>query len=280
VPTQIITETEQLAKLRDNKVIGDLTLEESKLIFRGTGNILFCDSLDSRIALSRSRIEFHGDNSLVFLSGNWRNYMLGVTLYNDSVLFFGANSYFNGNFYMTVGERQHTIFGGDSMFSWGCSAQNSDGHLVYDCATRARANPGKSIVVGDHVWLGQGVTLLKGTRLGSGSIVGAHSTVAGKTVPSNTAWSGNPARQKSSGVFFHPSCVYGYEADDTEDAAVCDADEAAEFIFAQTAGETQDIDALLADINALPTADERLKYLQSFAAQDARNRFFIPPQGS
>lgn len=48
------------------------------------------------------------------------------------------------------------------------------------------------IIIGDDVWLGAGVTVLKGVRIGRGAVVAAGSVVS-EDVPEYTIVSGNPA---------------------------------------------------------------------------------------
>ena len=49
------------------------------------------------------------------------------------------------------------------------------------------------IIIGNHVWIGMNVTILKGVRIGDGAIVAAGAVVT-KDVPENTLVGGVPAR--------------------------------------------------------------------------------------
>lgn len=51
----------------------------------------------------------------------------------------------------------------------------------------------KAIVIGDNVWIGEFVRVLKGVTIGEGSIVGANAVVT-KDVPPYTVVAGNPAK--------------------------------------------------------------------------------------
>lgn len=53
--------------------------------------------------------------------------------------------------------------------------------------------PGKNTVIGNDVWLGQGVKVLPGARIGNGVIVGAGAVVGGD-IPAYSIIGGNPAR--------------------------------------------------------------------------------------
>ena len=50
-----------------------------------------------------------------------------------------------------------------------------------------------SVVIGDDVWLGAGVTVLPGAHIGSGAVIAAGAVVRGR-VPDGEIWGGVPAR--------------------------------------------------------------------------------------
>ncbi|HGL4294453.1 TPA: CatB-related O-acetyltransferase [Citrobacter sedlakii] len=49
-------------------------------------------------------------------------------------------------------------------------------------------------VIGDDVWLGHGVTIMRGIKIGNGAIVAANSVVT-KNIPAYEVWAGIPARK-------------------------------------------------------------------------------------
>ena len=81
---------------------------------------------------------------------------------------------------VSLHEGARVSFGHDCMLSTDIHMDPSDMHPIFDRGTGERLNPPQDIVVGDHVWLGTRVLLLKGAEIGSGSIVGAGAMVAGK----------------------------------------------------------------------------------------------------
>lgn len=56
-----------------------------------------------------------------------------------------------------------------------------------------RYYPVASVIIGNRVWIGEGVIIMPGTFIGQGSIIGAHSVVKG-TIPDNCIAVGTPIR--------------------------------------------------------------------------------------
>ena len=56
-----------------------------------------------------------------------------------------------------------------------------------------RVGGAEPIIIEDNVWLGVGVTVLKGVTVGANSVIGAGSVVT-KSIPANTVAAGNPCR--------------------------------------------------------------------------------------
>ena len=69
---------------------------------------------------------------------------------------------------------------------------NIDGWLPY-CVPDVADFNNSQIIVGNDVWVGNGVTFLSGVHIGNGAVIGANSTVA-KDIPPYAVAVGNPAR--------------------------------------------------------------------------------------
>lgn len=83
--------------------------------------------------------------------------------------------------------------GNDVMISGDVQIRTDDEHPIFDVISGDRINPARSVVIGDHVWLGWGARVLGGTSIGAGSVVGASSLVKG-TFTNNCVVAGIPAR--------------------------------------------------------------------------------------
>ena len=79
------------------------------------------------------------------------------------------------------------------LFSDSITFRTGDSHSVLDIDGR-RINLAKDIHIGDHVWIGQHVTVLKGSVVRGDSIIGTGSILTGKEYQSNTIIAGSPAR--------------------------------------------------------------------------------------
>ena len=83
------------------------------------------------------------------------------------------------------------IIGDGVMMANGCYVTDSDWHTLYD-RTRRSLTP-TPVVLEKNVWLGDGVTILKGVTVGENSVIAARSVVT-RDIPKNTVAAGNPAR--------------------------------------------------------------------------------------
>lgn len=85
--------------------------------------------------------------------------------------------------------------GADCLFAAGCTILDHD-HDFSDPFDGPRRNRGlvvAPIEIGDHVFLGERVSVLKGVRIGRGTVVGAHAVV-NRDLPPMTMCVGAPAR--------------------------------------------------------------------------------------
>lgn len=283
--TGVVTEAKDLTHLENgNLFIGSLPLlETTEIKFVGQNNILFCEE---GVNIQNSKITFKGDNALVYLGRNKHKYLLSLSINHNSVFHMGRNNYINGRLNIILSERKHFFVGNDGLFSFGIWVRNADPHLIYSCDSFRRINPTKSIFIGDHVWVGQSVFLLKGTQIDSGSIIGAMSVCSGKRINHNSSWAGNPIRRIGDSIFWDRACVHRWRETET-DLSQCYYDfvkgnnnlsiDSWMFQYDPTQVISFDeMDVILDGDNPKEKAD----YLSSLAAKAEKNRFvhLIEPQ--
>lgn len=95
---------------------------------------------------------------------------------------------------LAVIEGKTISIGEDCLFSSDITFRVGDSHSILEKNSRKRINPSKDITIGNHVWIGHSVKVLKGTVIGNNSIIGTGTIVTGKPFPSNSIISGIPAK--------------------------------------------------------------------------------------
>lgn len=156
----------------------------------GRGN-----TIDIRGKLSNNvRIVIQGNNHRLIIEENVV-YSKGIIWFEDNEceIFIGSKTTI-GEADFSVAEHARRIYiGSDCMFSKGIKITTTDSHSIINLETGERTNLAKDVVIGNHVWLGQNVTINKGVEIGSNSIVAGHSVLT-KSIPSNCIAAGVPAR--------------------------------------------------------------------------------------
>ena len=88
------------------------------------------------------------------------------------------------------------------MFGSLISLRTTDSHPIIYNANNVRLNVAKDIFVGDHVWVADGVTLLKGARISNGLVVALNSVVTRQYGEENIVVAGNPAKIVKYGIYW------------------------------------------------------------------------------
>jgi acetyltransferase-like isoleucine patch superfamily enzyme len=126
-----------------------------------------------------------------FLSGHTDN-LIGinrpciVSVYNPgTVVKIGEHTGFSG-----------TVIGAFAGITIGSNVKCGANTLITDGDWHPedpRSGEPRPVVIGDNVWLGVGVMVLKGTKIGENSVIGAGSVVTGE-IPANVVAAGNPCK--------------------------------------------------------------------------------------
>lgn len=252
---------------KNNKVVGNLTLDNSKIKFIGSNNILY---IDDEITLVNSSIEFRGDNSLVYLSKTTEKITVDIKLYNNSTIYIGKNIWINKGIKIVISEQTNLFFGEECMIAPNCCIRSADPHILYDANTKKRINQSKSIYIGDHVWIGQDTLILKNTNIGSGAVVGAKSLVTNKKYNSNTIYGGSPARKIKENIFFIRDDCHRFTDEEINKYNYNDTDK---YIYNKD-NTTTDFKEIENTLKKLPI-QEKIKYLNKITSNNDKNRFFI-----
>lgn len=110
-----------------------------------------------------------------------------LTINENATLELGSG-YINNNFNLAC--FNHIKIGNNVAISENVVIRDSDNHSIISSPGHKISEP---IQIGDNVWIGMNVIILKGVKIGDGSIIGA-GTVLTKSIPSNSLAVGVPGK--------------------------------------------------------------------------------------
>lgn len=143
-------------------------------------------------------ILIHGENNSVTFNGCTGIASLTIRGNNCKVSI-GKDTSMENLYMICMGNENSIVIGDDCMFSGDVEIWNSDTHLITDIEGNPLNHKPAPVTVGNHVWLGKHVKVLKGVNIGDNSIVGMSSVIT-RSISSNVVAVGNPARVVKEGV--------------------------------------------------------------------------------
>ena len=137
-----------------------------------------------------------GNNNKVLLGKNI-TVISGLNIYNhengkNCNIIIGDNSSFYKTEIHNYDYDSSVKIGNDCMFSYDTVIYNTDGHAIVQ--NGKIINKATELVIGDHVWVGWGCTILKNSYVSNNCICGRAALVCGKFSESNCAIAGVPAK--------------------------------------------------------------------------------------
>ena len=119
-----------------------------------------------------------GDKNLIIIKEDfnaypYKHFSIVYPMAKSSKLIIGKNvSMLGSSFYLHDEPNTSVIIGDDCLFSFNNIIWPSDGHTILDKEGNI-LNDGENIRIGNHVWIGMDVKILKGSKVPNNSIVGA-----------------------------------------------------------------------------------------------------------
>ena len=176
--------------IKGNKLQLERTLvKKSALTLKGS---------DHQIKAQGSEI-FQGD---IFLRGKRHKLIIdeGVKLYNvrikiigtGNTVHIGAGTSFGSGNIICGGNGISIVIGEKCMMADGVELWSTDTHSVFQDGKLVNAP--QSIIIGNHVWLGKDVAVLKGVTIGDNAVVGMRSLVTSNIRP-GTLNVGSPSKE-------------------------------------------------------------------------------------
>ena len=169
------------------------TFFKSSIIIKGNNNII---KFKIPMNTVNSCFEILSDNSLIELNEN-------ISLNNSHIICRAGKNQFckigknttTVGLYIDIDDISSCIIGEDCMFSYGIYLRCADGHTVFNKKTLDVINkPIGVLTIGNHCWIGEGVTITKNAYIPNNTIIGLKSVVTKKFTEEYTAIAGNPSK--------------------------------------------------------------------------------------
>ena len=209
-------------KIKNNKIIVSLISFERKIFginkIKGRkGNTLKIEGLmkgtrvningkGNQIVIKKPRTNdglnlfMNGNKNVVRMEENCVLKNLSVWIEDDNnEIFIGKNTLICGDTKLSCIEGCKIRIGENCMFSSGIEIRTGDSHSILDGEGK-RINPSKDVIISNHVWIGEGVTVLKGVTIEEDSIVGTKSVVTKPILQKGVIIAGSPAKVVKEGV--------------------------------------------------------------------------------
>ena len=144
------------------------------------------------------KIRIFGDNNTVRLpSADLQHLDIHIgdseSLCRGATLSVGEETQINGAEIYIYEDGSSVTIGKGCLFSWGIVIWCTDTHTVTDLSGKP-LNRGRSIAIGDHVWVGRDVHIGKNSAIPPHSIVGWCSNVMSEFAEPHVVIAGNPAK--------------------------------------------------------------------------------------
>jgi acetyltransferase-like isoleucine patch superfamily enzyme len=153
-------------------------------------------------------IIINGNNNKIKIGSDvkvWSSLYIALGIFNydyvvnDAQIEIGKNTRLTEVNVSVLDDGTKLNIGEDCMFSYNIQLFLGDGHSVTDLDGNI-LNKNGNCIIGNHVWVGRNVFILKNAQIPDNSIVGAFALVAKKFTEPNTVIAGNPARVMKKGI--------------------------------------------------------------------------------
>lgn len=140
------------------------------------------------------RISVREKSCVIFEPSEYKINNLMISNHNGwgSLCYFGRNFSCNGA-ELRLWEFRDIYIGNDVMFSWHVMLFTSDGHSVIN-SSGDLTNVPEDIVISDHVWVGQGVKILKGSFINKNNVIAMNSLISKQHNEQNVLIAGTPGK--------------------------------------------------------------------------------------
>lgn len=114
---------------------------------------------------------------------------------NNNMIEIGDDTALCGKIQLAAIDGTRINIGKQCLFSSGIDIRTGDSHSLIKKETKERLNKSRDIMIGNHVWIGTRVTILKGTTVAENCMVGAASLLCKSYTAPNCVLAGVPANE-------------------------------------------------------------------------------------
>ena len=151
-------------------------------------------------------LNIYGDHNRVIIQNDCVGHELDLWVSEGSCITIGEHTHFAGSIHLAATEGKEISIGERCLFASEIVVRTGDSHSLLDLQGK-RLNQAKNVSIGNHVWTGQNVTVLKGTVVEDDCILGTCSLLTGKAYPKNCVIAGNPAKVIKTEVTWDPQLL-------------------------------------------------------------------------
>lgn len=148
----------------------------------------------------KERSIFDCKGTIIFRGYTGIGHGFRISVNSSGVLEFGEN------FCMTAGStiicHDNIVFGKDNLMSWECLIMDTDYHKIFQDGELINSN--KQIKIGNHVWMGARVIVLKGICIPDNCVIAAGSNVVKTYNEEACVIAGNPAKVVKNNIVWKP----------------------------------------------------------------------------
>ena len=176
---------------RNNSInFNGVEVRKTLIVIKGSGNKLEC----GRAYIDKTNITITGvNNKIVIKDGVELRSATIIIRGNGCSVEIGYSSTFGGIRIINVGKNNKISIGDKCMFSDNIEVWASDTHPIFN-EQGEWINRERPVIIGNGVWVGSRVTILKGVEIGDGSIIGMGALVT-KNIASRVVAAGAPSRE-------------------------------------------------------------------------------------
>lgn len=156
--------------------------------------------------LKKCRINISGSNNTIIIGHHVVMERCVLSVENDcNIIQVGDNTWMNPNVELAAIEGTSIIIGKNCMFSSNIVFRTGDSHSVVDYNSGLRVNKSLDIFIGNHVWIGNDVKVLKGGRISNDSVVSTGAIVTNHSYEPYSVLAGIPAKVVKTGITWDKS---------------------------------------------------------------------------